>query len=219
MRNENLKMFMVLFSIGLLSVFMLSCGGSSGGGDDDDDQSLTITGESGDDVNLNGRWSEGCIADDGESEREVLSISGSSFTVTVDTWEPSEDCSGTSEYTQTMRGILTKGEETTASMDGAPVMATEFDVEFIKVQIKINQPNLVTEANTDGACGYNDWVLGIAKDIFDTDCWGDPESFKDILLIDDTVDPDLLYSGDLEGPVDANDYPTVIDFESPEERL
>lgn len=74
MRNENLKMFMVLFSIGLLSVFMLSCGGSSGGGDDDDDQSLTITGESGDDVNLNGRWSEGCIADDGESERGSFNI-------------------------------------------------------------------------------------------------------------------------------------------------
>ena len=35
MRNEILKMFMVVFAIGLLSVFVLSCGGSSGGGDDD----------------------------------------------------------------------------------------------------------------------------------------------------------------------------------------
>ena len=37
MRNEILKMSLVVFAIGLLSVFVLSCGGSSGGGDDDDD--------------------------------------------------------------------------------------------------------------------------------------------------------------------------------------
>jgi len=35
MRNEILKMSMVVFAIGLLSFFVLSCGGSSGGGDGD----------------------------------------------------------------------------------------------------------------------------------------------------------------------------------------
>jgi len=36
MRNGILKTSMVVFVIGLLSIFVLSCGGSSGGGDDDD---------------------------------------------------------------------------------------------------------------------------------------------------------------------------------------
>ena len=72
MRNEILKMSVVVFAIGLLSVFVLSCGGSSGGGDDDDggggSQTLTITGASGNQVNLDGTWNSGCDPDIADGE-------------------------------------------------------------------------------------------------------------------------------------------------------
>jgi len=46
-----------------------------------------------------------------------------------------------------------------------------------------------------------------------------PDSdLKDVLYIDDTVDPDVWYSGDDGGPF-VNGYPTVIDSDSAKERM
>ena len=62
------------------------------------------------------------------------------------------------------------------------------------------------------------WVVGVAKDILGTSCMAN-SSQKDVVYIDDTVNPDVWYSGDEDGPVDAGGYPTTIDLDSEAERM
>jgi len=87
MRNgflKSFKMLTVVFAIGLLSVMILSCGGSSGGDNGDGgSQSLSVTGTSGNQVNLNGTWGSGCDGDieDGDSDRSVMTISIKRFII------------------------------------------------------------------------------------------------------------------------------------------
>ncbi len=71
---KNLRYFCLLMVIGfgLIAIVGSNGGSDSGGGDGDSGSSLTITGESGNQVNLNGSWSEGCIYDAGESEQFVI---------------------------------------------------------------------------------------------------------------------------------------------------
>jgi hypothetical protein len=211
---KNLRYFClpVVIVFGLIAIV-----GSNGGGDGDGDsiQSLTITGESGNQVNLNGSWSEGCVADDGESEKSVTTISGSSFSVTMNMWTSSTDCSGTSDVTNSISGTFTLGEERTVTMDSSNVTATKVDAVISTAQFTINNPDMLSDANTEGTCGYTDWVAGTAKDVLGTDCAPDT-SLKDIIYIDDTADPDLWYDG-IES--DDDGYPTELDADSPQLRM
>ena len=125
-------MVTVLFCVGLLLAFVLSCSGGSGGGGggDDDDQSLTVTGKSGNPVNLDGTWESECVADiaDGESEMWVMTISGSTFSRNDSNWFDSTDCSGAFDVTVTISGTVVLGDELTVSMNGSNVTATENDI-------------------------------------------------------------------------------------------
>ena len=223
MRNEILKMSKVVFAIGLLSVFVLSCGGSSGGGDDGDggggSQTLTITGESGNQVNLNGTWSSGCDPDigDGSSETGVLTVSGSSFSQVENEWFDSTTCSGTSDVTLNISGTVVLGDELTATMGSANVTATEIDVVFTSVTGTVNNSASALDLNNDNACGFNNWVAGTPKSLLGTSCFPDSSS-KDILYVDDEANPDVWYDGDEEGSVDVNGYPTIIDSDTAKER-
>ncbi len=215
------KCFVIVFAIGLLSVFAMGC--NSGGGnddDDDDDQSLSITGESGDQVNLNGNWDTGCIAyiGDGESDTLVLTISGSTFSRNVKGWFDSITCNGTSDFTVVGKGNFDLENEVTADLNGADVTATEIDLEITSVKGTINNPDLVPDFNADEECGFDDWVVGTPKELLGTNCFPDAD-LKDVLYIDDTADPDVLYEGSEDGPVDANGYPTEIDSDTSKERL
>jgi len=226
MRNGILKMSMVVFVIGLLSVFVLSCGGSSGGGDDDDDnggggnQTLTITGESGNQVNLNGTWNSGCDPDigDGESETAVLTVSGSSFSQVENEWFDSITCSGTSDVTLNISGTVVLGDELTATMGSSNVTATEIDVVFTSVTGTVNNSASALDLNNDNACGFNNWVVGTPKDLSGTSCFPD-SSDKDILYVDDVANPDIWYDGNNDGSVDVNGYPTNVDSETAKERV
>jgi len=227
MRNgilKSLKMFTVVFAIGLLSVFVLSCGGSSGGDDDDGggsggSQSLSVTGASGNQVNLNGSWGSGCDGDieDGDSDRSVMTISGSSFSRIENEWFNSTTCSGTSDVTVNMSGTVVLGDELTATLDGSNVTATETDVVISSYVGTVNNSDTASELNAEKACGYDDWAVGIPKDIHGTDCSPDSD-FKDVIYVDDTADPDVWYDSE-EDPVDANGYPTVIDSDSAQMRM
>ena len=122
------KHFFIVIVIGLLSVFMLGCNGSSGGGnddgDDDGDQSLTITGESGDPVNLNGTWDSGCDESDDEdlaATRVVTTISGSTFSQNETQWYDSITCSGACDIKVVISGTFVLGDEVTADLDGLDV--------------------------------------------------------------------------------------------------
>jgi hypothetical protein len=217
------KCFVIVFAIGFLSVFAMGCnggGGGGGGGDDDDDQSLQITGESGNQVNLNGDWGTGCLVMDvDESERLVTTISGSTFSQEENEWFDSETCNGSSDLLLVISGNFVLGNEVTADLDGADVTATETDLVFTSAEITINNPDLIADANTEELCGFDNWVVDTPKDVLGTvDCIPDADD-KDVLYIDDTANPDVLYTGDEDGPDDVNGYPAEIGSDEPQERL
>ena len=227
MRNgilRGLKMFTVVFAIGFLSIFVLSCGGSSGSDDNDDDgggsQSQVVTGASGNEVSLNGTWGSGCVADigDGESERSVMTISGSSFTRVENEWFDSTTCSGTSNVTINMSGTVVLGDEITVTYVGSNVTATETDVIISSFVGTVNSLDTASDLNTEEECGFNDWAVGVPKELLGTDCAPDSD-FKDVIYLDDTADSDVIYARDNEGPVDVNDYPTNIDSDTTIERM
>ena len=204
------KIICVLF---VATLFVSGCGT-----DDDDDsvQSLTLTGASGNQVALDGQWSAGCKADIGdvESERGVVTFSGSSLTVIDNVWENTIDCSGESDWTMSKSGSLTLGEEVTALLNSSPVTATKIDIVVSSALMTPNNSTTANYMNTESMCGFTDWVAGTAKDVLDTDCQDTSSSHKDILYVDDTVNPNRWYDGlpdDEGGNPDANGYPTVLD--------
>ena len=183
------------------------------------DQSLTITGESGNQVNLNGDWGSGCHEmDDGESEIVVTTISGSTFSQEENEWFDSATCNGTSDVTLVISGNFVLGNEVTTELNGLDVTATEMDLVITSSKGTINNPDLVDDFNADEQCGFDDWELDTPKELFGTPCSPDAND-KEVLYIDDTADPDVLYSGDEDGPDDANGYPTELEPETSQERL
>ena len=172
---------------------------------------------------MNGSWSEGCIPDvvEGESEKFVITISGSSFSGTGNIWTSSTACSGASDMTMSMSGTFTLGGEVTVTLSGSPVTATELDMVNSTAQATVYNAGMIPGMNSMGMCGFTDWAVGVPKDILGTVCWPEIQE-KDIIYIDDTVDPDLMYSGigaEDGGTLDANGYPTEIDTDSPQARM
>lgn len=222
---KSLKYVMSILAIGLLSVYLLSCGGSSGGDDDSGGsgggggQSLTVTGASGNQISLNGTWKSGCNYDAGDEESEIwtITVSGASFTQTNNIWFESMTCPGTSDVTIAMSGTVTLGDEVTVAMNGSNVTATKVDPNISSYEGTINNADLVADFNADRICGFDNWVVNTPKNLIGTSCGPDSE-IKDVIYIDDTVDPNVWYNGDDEAPVDANDYPTEIDSDSAMEK-
>ena len=180
--------------------------------------SLTITGASGSQVEMDGSWSAGCRLDSDGSDmlEEFTTISGSSFSITGDVWVGAVDCSGAPEASTIYRGTFTLGDEVAVLLNGIPVNATKKDVVVTTALYTLYTADLITLFNNNGACGATDWVIGTAKEVVGTNC--EPTSYKDIVYIDDTVDPDLMYDGD-KGAVGADGYPTVVDVGSAAARL
>jgi len=223
MKIRILKRFVIVFAIGLLSVFAMGCdsGGGGGGGDGGDgDQSLTITGGSGNQVNLNGDWDSGCKESEDEdlaATRVVTTISGSTFSQTENQWYDSITCTGVSDVTLVISGTFVLGNEVTAELMGSDVTATEMDLVITSFEATINNPDLIADFNAEPACGFDDWVVDTPKELLGSTCSPDVDD-KDVLYIDDTVDPDVLYMGDDEGPVDVNGYPTELQPDDTQER-
>jgi hypothetical protein len=215
------KRFVIVFAIGLLSVFAMGCnsGGGGGSGGGGDDQSLSITGESGNQVNLNGDWDTECLdMGGGESERWVTTISGSNFSQEENEWFDSATCNGTSDLTVVVSGTFVLGNEVTADLNGADVTATEMDLAITSFKGTIHNQDVVDEFNANGECGFNDWALNTPKELFGEPCSPDAND-KEVLYIDDIADPDVLYTGDEDGPDDINGYPAEIGSDEPQERL
>jgi hypothetical protein len=203
------------------TLIVLSLSGCSSGGGDDGVSSLTITGASGNQVAIDGRWSSGCQLDeDGDMEDEVLTVSGSSFSLANDIWYGVGDCSGPTDMKISISGSFTLGEEVTVQLNGSPVTATKDDVAFTTALFTIFDADTVALANATGFCSATDWVVGTAKEVVGANCIS--ALLKDIMYIDDTVDPDIMYDGIDEeegGTLDANGYPTVVEVGSAQARL
>jgi len=183
--------------------------------------SLTIAGESGNQVYLNDTWASGCIADieDGESETSVLTISGATFSMVENIWVDSLACYGPADITVTINGSFVLGNEVSVPMNSSIVTATKMDIVMNSYKGTINNSDLVPYFNAENECGFNNWKVNTPKDLIGSSCRPDQNS-KDLLYIDDTVYPDAFYFGDDdEAPVDANGYPTSIDRDTLMERM
>jgi hypothetical protein len=217
------KHFVIVIAIGLLSVFAMGCnsgGGGGGDGDDDDNQSLSITGESGNQVNLNGDWDTGCLeVAGGESVGWLTTISGSNVSQEENDWFDSATCNGTSDLTIVISGNFVLGNEVTGDLNGADVTATEIDFEITSLEATIYNQDVIDGFNASEECGFDDWVAGTPKELLGTSCGPDDANVKDVLYIDDTADPDVLYFGDEDGPNDGNGYPAEIESDEPQERM
>lgn len=209
---NSLKIFMVVIGIGLLSAFVLSCDGSSSseGGGGGGSQTLTITGESGNQVNLNGTWESACVDDieDGNSDMDVMTASGSTFTQVRKGWS-SISCPGTPDTNITAVGTVVLGDDITVMGEGSNVTATEVDGVFSSYVATCNSADVADELNDEKACGFDDWTVGIPKDLLGSDCVPDSD-FKDVVYINDTVDPNTWHMGNDED-LDANGYPTGLE--------
>ena len=82
----------------------------------------------------------------------------------------------------------------------------------------INNQDVADDFNASEECGFDDWVVDTPRELFGEACSPDAND-KEVLYIDDTVDPDVLYTGDEDGPDDINGYPAEIGSDEPQERL
>lgn len=214
--------------IGIIAIIGSSGGGGGGGDDGEGDggnggggQLLTITGESGKQVVVIGTWQGICNpdSDDGSSDSADLTIStATSFSMVQSIYYNNMVCDGASDVTIITSGTATKGNEVAVSLNGSNVTATKIDTVITSAQVTGNNASTIDQLNTEGQCGFNDWVMGVAKDILGTTCVQETDQ-KDVIYINDTAEPDVLYTGDDDGPVDADGYPTSLDLDSEAERL
>jgi hypothetical protein len=94
-------------------------------------------------------------------------------------------------------------------MGPTTLSVTQADVELSSFQYAVNNPDLISDFNTEAICGYSDWQAGISKEILGRECYPDL-SLKIIIYINDTSDPNKLYFRE-EPPYDENGYPALIE--------
>lgn len=175
-------------------------------------QSLTITGKSGNQVSLDGTWEGSCYPDDEdvESDKQYRRISGSTFTNDSYLWLSSLTCAGASDATFTDAGTFGLGDEVTVLMDSSNVTATRLDIVRSLATAEVHNQATADLFNMEQECGFNDWVIGVPKNILGTDC--EDSDNKNVVYIDDTLTPDLMILGDHDSP-DSNGYPTELDID------
>lgn len=206
-RSKSMKGILYILFASIL--FLGSCGGDGGG---DGVASLTITGESGEQVNLNGTWQQACEdKTDGTPQSQIVSytISGASFSATVDIYSGVADCAGSVDVTINQVGTTTLGEEVTVTLSASPVTATKGDILYSSVTFTPKTADAVTELNNKSVCGFIDWALDTTKEVLGESCMP-ALTKKDVFYIDDTGDPHLQYHGDEDEPMDGSGYPTVL---------
>jgi hypothetical protein len=98
---------------------------------------------------LDGIWDDGCQADidDNESENNLITITGSSFSATSGIWVDSLDCSGQSDITLVLNGNLTLDDEVTATFDSSEVTATRVDIVVNSAFATVNNPAVLSNIN------------------------------------------------------------------------
>ena len=132
-------------------------------------------------------------------------------------WWGDLDCPGTSDITTIIVGTIVLGDEVTVGKNGSDVTATELDGVFSSYVATCNSAAIADEFNDEKACGFENCAVGVPKDILGSKCNPDSD-FKDVIYIDDTVDPDAWYEGD-DDDLDANGYATELELDSVQYRM
>lgn len=154
----------------MASLLVSGCGNDSESGNSGGASSLTITGASGNQVALNGSWSEGCNEELGQSNKAVTTFFGSSLTVEGDSWSSVTDCSGPTDMTTIISGTITLGEDVLVPFNTSFVTAKKLDGEVTSSLITAINTATATNFNAFSFCGATDWVVGETKDVLGTVC-------------------------------------------------
>jgi len=191
-------------------------------------ESLSITGSSGDSVNLDGTWTSPC---DGDDEASVT-INGNSVAVAASAWLEDTDCEGDPDLTGNADFTIVYDQPVTITgwvdgegVAGDPPTGLEDVTEANGMTLTINSftqspgsQEIADALNELEYCGFTDWAAGESKDI--TDCFltdenGDPipSEQKETWVVDDSDETLELYSSENEEDtdvVDSDGYPTEI---------
>jgi len=197
------RFFYLILAAGLL----LGLGACS---DDSSTPSETITGASGESVELDGTWKppDGCADYGTESESTVVVLSGTDVSVNYDSYWSVGDCSGTAEISVATGGTFALGEDVTATLSGSKVTATQVDYTWTSATATPNTAAAAAEMNSSSECGISDWAEGVASDVLGVaDC--QPTTEMNIIYLDDAATPNRLHLGDTES-AGSDGYPTKV---------
>ena len=209
-RNEKFKIFALII---FLIIAIIGCGG-----DDDDDgsdetqESQTITGRTGEQVNLDGPWEKACAENSttGDSVKSDLTISGSSIIINEDIWFGRVGCNLTPDITLSYGARLIKDKEITARLEEIVVTATVVNIDINTAVGEIKNPAFTPIANARDLCGLNNWQTSVIQSIRNTTCLP-LTSFSEKYHIDDTLLPHRLYIERFRAEDEPEDYVTVGD--------
>ena len=192
----------------LAALFLLA-----GCGDDESAPMLEVTAKSGKKVDINGTWITDCHEADGAWRKKTLAFTGTDFSMVNQSFLTDSTCGGGSKMDINAEGTLALGLEGDVTFGPSQAITT---------QVNYTVTTLTATANTDETAHYNGllqlygyeiWVAGEPQDILNLAEDGttiDSSLIKDRILVDDGVNPNKLYKGDLSS-VGADGYPTTIE--------
>lgn len=198
------KLIYLMMGVGLLFAI-------SACSDDSSPASVTITGESGEEVALNGTWAspDGCDSFTDESQISSQTFSGSGFSFSSEQYFSVTDCSGTSDLTLAGGGSFVLGDTVDADLEGDTVTAYQTDITTTSLTATPNTEDGVS--GLEGFCGVTDAAIGTASDLTGTSCDDSTDGVeKDLTYVDDSADPDRLYGSYSDAPTDSDGYPTAL---------
>lgn len=176
-----------------------------------------MLGASGAEVSLNGTWlSDECNAfNTSRDYLQTLTISGSSWTNTREEYATDDECTGDIMADRVVSATLTVGDEAELDLGGEAVMGNEAETVPSSSLRTVYDADLVDAFNSAMVCGFDDWEVGVAKEIIDSEETGCTyeDSYRYGFFIDDEVTPNQLY---VAGAVPSTeDYPTTLNDSYP----
>ncbi|MDH4246733.1 MAG: hypothetical protein OEW39_02825 [Deltaproteobacteria bacterium] len=212
--NRHLKpVLQSLVYLGVAAIAALggvSCMGGDTLSGPESKTTLYINGTSGMQVALNGDWTRPCNYDPVllEAVQTKMTIDGSGFTTTQSVFADA-NCSGTASKVYSRSGTFVLGEEVAVAWldaDGgknpppgvtAQSATTRINTEATAT-LDVSDPALILLYNTAKHCQFEDWKVGIAKNIagcVEEDMPILPDTFTAYEVIDDSGIPLKWYSG------------------------
>ncbi len=176
---------------------------------------LSVTGASGNPVNMSGTWGN-CSFDTGgpSDNKATIAVSGSGFTFTSSMWATNTTQNCTETATPDLRitgtGTVTLGAThtavwmngstpTTAPSGLATALATAATIHFTSQTAVAGSAAMVADLNTGNVCGGG-WVINQSKDVSScSDFFGGSATQSDYWVVDDTGSPLKWYTSNDNG--------------------
>jgi len=157
-----------------------------------------------------GGWVAACVASGSDSYRRDLLMGRATFSETVVYYVGTTTCTGAADRTALQTGNYSRGAAVSATL--ATVTATREDIQLTARYLTLNDAATAATYSTDRAYGITSWALGVTESTLGSAYDGTAESAdrKDLLYVDTSVTPNVLYLGD-PATLAADGYPTALD--------